>query len=330
MRHTSTAQPSVSEPRAGSGIVLENLSKSYGTHRVLTDLSFPIKSGRMTGFVGGNGAGKTTTMRILMGVLAYEGGTITVDGSPIDAQYRSRIGYMPEERGLYPKMPVKEQLVYLAKLHGVSSSQASRRSDEILERLELGARAADNLEELSLGNQQRVQVAAALVHDPVALVLDEPFSGLDPQAVDTILDVLREVAGRGAPVLFSSHQLDLVERLCDELVILANGRVAANGTRDQLLAQAGMSEWQLRTDTDTGWAREIPGISVTEFDGGDLRFTAENAETAHQLLTHAITRGTIFEFGPVHHTLHEIFHDVVQDVNTKQSSPAESTPGDQS
>ncbi|WP_136089771.1 ABC transporter ATP-binding protein [Auritidibacter ignavus] len=324
MRHHDNAPPPAAGASAESGIVIDNLIKSYGTRQVLKELSFSIKPGLMTGFVGGNGAGKTTTMRILMGVLDHDGGTITVNGSPIDARYRSQIGYMPEERGLYPKMPVKEQLVYLAKLHGVDSAAASHRSEEILERLGLASRAKDDLEDLSLGNQQRVQVAAALVHEPAALVLDEPFSGLDPQAVETILELLQEFASRGAPVLFSSHQLDLVERLCDELVILADGQVAANGTRNQLLEQADIKDWRLRTDADTGWAREVPGITVTEFDGGDLRFTAENSQTAHQLLAQAITRGTVFEFGPIHRSLHEIFHDVVTD----QSDTADTTPGD--
>ena len=217
-------------------ITVNEVSKSFGSTPVLQDLSFSIRPGLMTGFVGGNGAGKTTTMRILLGVLDADSGRIEVDGAPITRDYRAGIGYMPEERGLYPKMSVLDQLVYLGRLHHMRGADAKARALELLERLNLGDRAGSRLEELSLGNQQRAQIAAALVHDPVALVLDEPFSGLDPNAVETTLQVLRETADTGVPVLFSSHQLDLVERLCDELIILAGGRVRASGTRDELLA----------------------------------------------------------------------------------------------
>lgn len=175
-------------------ISVRGLNKSFGGKRALHDLSFDIKPGLMTGFVGDNGAGKTTTMRILLGVLSHDSGEILVDGEPITSDYRAGIGYMPEERGLYPKMPVIDQLVYLARLHGSSAKAAKTRAMNLLERLDLDHRAKDKLEELSLGNQQRAQVAAALVHEPSALVLDEPFSGLDPHAVDITLQVLQETA----------------------------------------------------------------------------------------------------------------------------------------
>lgn len=294
-------------------IEVKNLSKSYGEHRVLDNLSFTIKPGMMTGFVGGNGAGKTTTMRVLLGVAEADSGMISVDGAPISAGYRSRIGYMPEERGLYPKMKVAEQLVYLAQLHGVSRAKATRKSDELLEVLGLGERKNATLEELSLGNQQRAQVAAALVHDPVALILDEPFSGLDPLAVDTTVDVLRQVAETGAPVLFSSHQLDVVERLCDELVIIADGKIVTAGTRDEILAATTEPEWQLLTDSDTGWVRAMPGVEVVEFDGDYVRFQAPDAALAHGVLAEAMTRGAqVHEFSPFHRSLHDIFRETIK------------------
>ncbi|MBB4736099.1 ABC transporter ATP-binding protein [Micrococcus cohnii] len=296
-------------------IRVRDLHKSFGTGastaHVLKGLSFDIRPGLMTGFVGGNGAGKTTTMRILLGVLDHDAGEITVDGTPIDAQYRSGIGYMPEERGLYPKMPVLDQLVFLAQLRGLTVADARRRATALLERLDLGARAKDRLEELSLGNQQRAQVAAALVHDPVALVLDEPFSGLDPHAVDTTLAVLRETADTGVPVLFSSHQLDVVERLCDELVILADGRVRAAGTRDDLLAAHAGHEWELRAATDAGWVRAVDRVEATFLDGGHVRFTADEA-TAQAVLREAAARGGVHAFGPVTRTLHEIFTEATR------------------
>ena len=183
-------------------IELNGITRSFGDRQVLNDVTFSVAGGRMTGFVGGNGAGKTTTMRIILGVLAQGSGTVTFDGQPITAGDRSRFGYMPEERGLYPKMKVAEQLVYLGKLHGLSAEAAKTEVDGLLERLGLAERGGDTLESLSLGNQQRAQIAAALVHRPIALVLDEPFSGLDPMAVDVVLGVLRDYAAQGVPVLF--------------------------------------------------------------------------------------------------------------------------------
>ena len=186
----------------------------------------------MYGFVGPNGAGKTTTMRIIMGVLAPDSGEVRWNGEPLQMRMRSRFGYMPEERGLYPKMRVKKQLSYLAALHGVQDPDAS--ADRWIDRLGLTERAGDRVEELSLGNQQRVQLAAALVHEPELLVLDEPFSGLDPVGVDVLSGVLLDYARTGVPVVFSSHQLDLVERLCEAVAIIKDGRLVASGTVEEL------------------------------------------------------------------------------------------------
>src|SRR5690606_1673878 len=188
------------------------------------------------GFVGSNGAGKTTTMRIILGVLRPDAGEVRWDGRPVDLDVRRRIGYMPEERGLYPRMKVGEQLVYLARLHGLSPEAARTAMEHWTEVLGVAHRREDHVEKLSLGNQQRVQLASALVHDPELLVLDEPFSGLDPVAVDVMSGVLRERAQQGVPVIFSSHQLELVERLCDRVGIISGGRMVADGTIDELRA----------------------------------------------------------------------------------------------
>ncbi len=186
----------------------------------------------MFGFVGPNGAGKTTTMRIILGVLAADSGEVRWREAPVTPATRRRFGYMPEERGLYPKMRVRAQLSYLAALHGVAEPQAA--ADRWIERLGLTERADDRVEALSLGNQQRVQLAAALVHEPELLVLDEPFSGLDPVGVDVLSGVLADYAATGVPVVFSSHQLELVERLCDAVAIIKDGRLVASGTVDEL------------------------------------------------------------------------------------------------
>ncbi|OOB90645.1 ABC transporter ATP-binding protein [Rathayibacter sp. VKM Ac-2630] len=289
---------------------VQNISRSFGERRVVDDVSFDVGRGRLTGFVGGNGAGKTTTMRMILGVLRPDSGTVTLDGAPVGQAALHGFGYMPEERGLYPKMEIGEQLAYLARLHGIDKATAVQRGDDLLERLGLIERRRDKLEALSLGNQQRVQVAAALVHDPDVLIMDEPFSGLDPLAVDEVVAVIAEHAARGVPVLFSSHQLDVVERLCDDLVIIAGGRVQAAGEREALRDQHSGDRWSLEMSGDVGWIRGLPGVEVAELAGTSALFHAD-AAAADAVLRAAVERGTVSSFRPVRPTLGEIFRDIV-------------------
>ena len=290
---------------------LQEVTKRYGERLALDHVGFTVGDGRLTGFVGGNGAGKTTTMRIILGVLAADSGSVTLDGAAVTEADRRRFGYMPEERGLYPKMRLLEQTVYLARLHGWSAAAAHRNAFELLERLGLGERTNDTIESLSLGNQQRAQIAAALVHRPEVLVLDEPFSGLDPMAVETVQGVLADAAASGAPVLFSSHQLDIVERLCDDLVIIAGGRIAASGTRDGLRAEHSSERWELLTTGDLGWLRQQPGIRVADFDGGWAVFEADSDAARRAALAEAVTRGEVVSFTREQTTLAQIFKEVV-------------------
>jgi ABC-2 type transport system ATP-binding protein len=290
---------------------IRGLDKSYAGTPVLRDVSFDVAPGRLTGFVGRNGAGKTTTMRIVLGVLEADSGTVSLDGRSLARADRSRFGYMPEERGLYPKMPLHEQLVYLARLHGVATADARRRATSLLDDLELGARRDDPVEKLSLGNQQRAQIAAALVHDPQVLVLDEPFSGLDPVAVDKVLEVLRGYAEAGAPVLFSSHQLDLVERLCDDLVVIADGTIRAAGSRDALRDAHAGNEYELEAD-DPSAADDEPGIRVTSRDPRRVAFEADDAAAAQRLLRRALDAGAVTAFRRRRPDLAEVFREVIR------------------
>ena len=291
---------------------IRDLTKRYGTRTVLSDVSFDVAPGRMTGFVGGNGAGKTTTMRIILGVLASDGGTVSLGGQLLDAGARRRFGYMPEERGLYPKMKLQEQLVYLARLHGLSTAAATDNARNLLGRLGLAERSDDPIEKLSLGNQQRAQIAAALVHDPEVLILDEPFSGLDPMAVDVVMGVLGDRAASGVPVLFSSHQLDIVERLCDDLVIIADGRIRAAGSRDSLRSEHTTLRYELLSDSDVGWLREQRGVDVVEFDGDYALFDADSEDTVQRVLRDATSRGAVLTYARQHPSLAQIFKEVVQ------------------
>jgi ABC-2 type transport system ATP-binding protein len=293
-------------------IEVQELTRRFGDNVAVDGVSFGVEDGHMTGFVGGNGAGKTTTMRMIMGLLATHGGTVSWNGRPMTAADRQATGYMPEERGLYPKQKILDQLVYLGELSGMSAGAARKAVMEHLERFDLADRADDKVEKLSLGNQQRVQITAALMNQPSALVLDEPFSGLDPSAVDSMADLLREHTARGIPVLFSSHQLDLVERLCDHLVILAKGKVVADG-RAADLRTAGPRRHRLVLGSDAGWLRGYAGVHVVDVDGAtavvEVPADAEDS-VLHDLIAESVRRGTVKEFSRIVPRLSEIYREV--------------------
>lgn len=288
---------------------LEGLTRRFGETLAVDDVGFTVTRGSMTGFVGGNGAGKTTTMRMIMGVLQPTAGTVSWHRREVTVADRRTFGYMPEERGLYPKQPILDQLVYLGRLQGRSPTGARRSALELLERFGLGERTTDKLESLSLGNQQRVQVAAAVIGEPDLLVLDEPFSGLDPRAVDSMADLLREHTARGVPVLFSSHQLDLVERLCDHLVVLSRGRVVAGGTVDDL-RRRGRVRHRLVVGTDAGWVRGLPGVQVVDVEGPTALLDLERPDLTDAVLAEALSRGSVREFAEVVPTLSDIYREV--------------------
>ncbi|MGO0575630.1 ABC transporter ATP-binding protein [Ornithinimicrobium panacihumi] len=288
---------------------VKNLTRRFGDVLATDGVTFEVPEGRMVGFVGGNGAGKTTTMRMIMGVLAPSEGEVLWDGRPAGRDVRTRFGYMPEERGLYPKQPVLGQLTYLGQLHGMSAADARARSTDLLERFGLGERLKSKVEELSLGNQQRAQIIASVLGDPLMLVLDEPFSGLDPAAVDQMSELLREHTSRGVPVLFSSHQLDLVDRLCDSIVVLHHGKVVARGTSEELRANAPL-RYRLTTTNDTGWVRGTPGIEVIDLDGPSVLIQPESEAVAERLLADAVARGGVREFSRIRPTLSEIYREV--------------------
>ncbi len=308
---------------ADSRLEIDALFKRYGDVVALRDMSFDVRAGELFGFVGSNGAGKTTTMRIALGVLSADAGECRWDGKPIDLDTRRHIGYMPEERGLYPKMKVGDQLTYLARLHGMSAPAARRATQDWLERLGVAARRDDDVLKLSLGNQQRVQLAAALVHDPDILVLDEPFSGLDPVAVDVMSAVLREKCAQGVPCVFSSHQLDLVERLCDRVGIVRSGHMEACGSIEELRS-AGTDHLIVVGPADATWAANLPGVTVVEHrvEHGDGRTTLRLAPGTDDqvVLRAALAAGPVREFTRARQTLTELFRNVVTDHTTAQTA----------
>jgi ABC-2 type transport system ATP-binding protein len=292
---------------------IDGISKRYGQTVAVNDLTFDVRAGELFGFVGRNGAGKTTTMRIVLGVVAADAGSVRWDGRSLDLGARRRIGYMPEERGLYPKMRLAEQLAYLGELHGMGGSEARISALRWLDRFGLGGRAGDDVQALSLGNQLRVQLAAALVFGPEVLVLDEPFAGLDPVAVDVMADVLRERADAGVPVIFSSHELELVERLCDRIGIIDRGKMVACGTVDELRAGGQERRWIDIPAAPDGWEAEVPGIRLVQVDGTRRLFELDPGVDDQALLQAALTTGPVREFERVEPTLGEIFRSVIEE-----------------
>ena len=290
----------------------DGLHKSYGAHRVLDGVSFSVAPGSVFGFCGSNGAGKTTTMRIAMGLARADAGEVRWQGRPLDQALRRRIGYMPEERGLYPKMRVGEQLAYLARLHGLDAGAAARAAEHWADRLGLGERRRDPVEKLSLGNQQRVQLAAALVSRPEVLILDEPFSGLDPVGVDALAEALLEQARGGVPVVFSSHQLDLVERLCDAVGILARGAMVATGPVAELRRrEAGRVLRVVVPDAAPGWAATLPGVRVISERAGDTLLDLDPGADDQAVLAAALRTGRVTHFAWREPTLVELFREAV-------------------
>jgi ABC-2 type transport system ATP-binding protein len=293
-------------------LALRNASKRFGHEQALADCSFSVARGRTLGFLGPNGAGKTTAMRAVFGLVDLDAGEVLWDGRPVGAGERLRFGYMPEERGLYPRMPVGEQLKYFGCLHGMPARAARAAASRWLARLGLEDRAGAMVEQLSHGNQQRAQLAAAVVHEPDLLVLDEPFAGLDPVAVGMLADVLRGEAERGAAVLFSSHQLDLVEEICEDVAIIDRGRIVATGDVNALRRASQRRRIELQLEgAPPQWRPGVAGVELVERRNGDLRLLARRDVDPEAVLSEAERSAHVvaFSFGPP--SLAEVFLELV-------------------
>jgi ABC-2 type transport system ATP-binding protein len=290
-----------------------DLSQRYGSVVALDGATFAARPGRLVGFLGPNGSGKTTTMRCIFGLVTPDKGETRWNGRPIDQPMRLRFGYMPEQRGLYPRMKVGEQIAYFAEHHGLSGKQAKAATVRWLDRLGLGDRIDSKLEELSHGNQQRVQLAVALAHDPELLVLDEPFSGLDPIGTATMTAVLRERAAAGVGVVFSSHQLDLVESICEDVAIIARGRIVAQGQIDELKASSGRRHLEVEVvGGDGAWLEGLGGVEVLERRGERIRLLVEDTIDLGAILARAGRAGAIRRFTYEPPALSELFMEAVQ------------------
>jgi ABC-2 type transport system ATP-binding protein len=292
---------------------VQDLHKTFGDVRALDGCSFEVGRGHMLGFLGPNGAGKTTAMRIIFRLVRPDSGQVTWDGSPIGPEDLVRFGYMPEQRGLYPKMKAIDQIAYFGRLHGLSKSAARSAAGSWLERFGLEERANDPTESLSHGNQQRVQLATALVPDPELLVLDEPFSGLDPIAAETMSDILREQAASGKAVVFSSHQLDLVEDLCEKVAIIDDGKVVVGGDVDRLKDSAPIRHLELEVEGDPSELLDfLEGVQETRMNGSRLTAIVSAETDIRGFIAHAQDRGKLRHFAYTTPSLSDLFREAVR------------------
>ncbi|MED1442554.1 ABC transporter ATP-binding protein [Aeribacillus composti] len=290
---------------------LEQVTKKFGDFTAVDKLSLSIPEKEMFGFLGANGAGKTTTFRMILGLLAPTEGTITWNGEKIDYSTSPYIGYLPEERGLYPKLKVQDQIVYLARLRGMNKKDALKELANWLERFKVPEYAEKKVEELSKGNQQKIQFIAAVIHKPKLLILDEPFSGLDPVNVEQLKEAVIDLKNAGTSIVFSSHRMEHVEELCEHLCILHRGSPVVHGSLKEIKRSFGKKNLVIHADFDLNFLKNFPGVVKAKTTVEGIQLQIEREETAQQLLQEIVDKGFIRKFQIEEPSLHDIFIEKV-------------------
>ncbi len=289
------------------GLRVENITKRFRDVTAVHDLSFTVGRGRILGFLGPNGAGKTTTMRVILGIIKPDTGEVTWDGLPFAHWGRGFFGYLPEERGLYPKMPLDEHLVFLGRINGLSAQDAKARAAYWIERFGLGEYRTKRIEELSKGNQQKVQVIGALLHEPELLILDEPFSGLDPVNTATLKEILVEQSKAGSTIIFSSHRMDQVEELCQEIVLIHRGKLVLSGDLRRIKSAMGRQILRVALEGSRDFWRRIPGLKLLAERPDYLEFRISPGVNPNAVLAAAMEAGQVIRFELAEPTLDQIF-----------------------
>ena len=292
-------------------IVLRGIVKSFAGHVAVKDLSLEVPRGSVFGLLGPNGAGKTTTLRMVMDILAPDTGTIEILGRPADQAARDRVGYMPEERGLYPRMVLGEQLVFMAAIKGVSRAEAERRLGPWLERMGLAEWRKRKVNELSKGMQQKAQFVATVLHEPEVLIMDEPMSGLDPVGMDVMRDVMLELRRKGATIVLSSHQMEAVEKLCDRVALIDRGEKVLDGSVAEVKARHGKNTVALAFEGDGSFIESLPGVAGVSDHGQYVEVRLEKGADPQPLLREAAARLRVRRFEIVEPSLHRIFVETV-------------------
>jgi ABC-2 type transport system ATP-binding protein len=292
-------------------LVLDGVRKSFAGHQAVKELSLEVPRGSVFGLLGPNGAGKTTTLRMVMNVFAPDAGRIEILGRPADDATRDRIGYMPEERGLYPRMVLEEQLVFLAAIKGVGRAEALRRLGPWLERFSLTDWRKKKTNELSKGMQQKAQFIATVLHEPEILIMDEPMSGLDPVGMDVMRETMLDLRRRGATIVLSSHQMETVEKLCDRVALIDRGTKLLDGSVAEVKAKHGKNTVALAFDGDGAFLETLPGVAkVTDF-GQYVEVRLLEGADPQPLLVEAAARLRVRRFEIVEPSLHDIFVETV-------------------
>ncbi|HLJ34400.1 MAG TPA: ATP-binding cassette domain-containing protein [Ktedonobacteraceae bacterium] len=305
------------------GLVVEDVNKSFAQFHVIKDLSMQVREGSIFGFLGANGAGKTTTMRMILDIIRPDTGHITWDGTDVREVSRRSWGYLPEERGLYPKVGVEEQLLFLARLHGLPKSAASKLLNEWLERFQITEYRKKKVEELSKGNQQKIQFLAAIVHDPLILIMDEPFSGLDPVNAIILKEAFLEMRKRGKTIIFSTHQLEQVEEMCEDVLIINKGETVIAGSVRDVKRQHGRNVARLKLDNDPEalWLDTLEGVQVTKRRQDYIEMQLQ-ANLNPNLIVEAALRngGIISRFELTEPSLTDIFIEAVSNIALPDAS----------
>jgi ABC-2 type transport system ATP-binding protein len=286
---------------------VKQLNKRFGSMQAVRDESFTVNNGEIMGLIGQNGAGKTTTFRMILNFLKPDQGQVLLDGHALTAADYNSIGYLPEERGLYPKMKVEDQIVYFAQLHGMKARAALTQLDSWMKRFDVKGKRSDRVKDLSKGNQQKVQLIATLIHMPKLVILDEPFSGLDPVNASVLEDGIRMMRNEGAAIIYSSHNMGNVEALSDHLIMLRSGSVVLNGTVDEIRDSFGRTKVYLESPLSRSDLEAIAGVRQVKDDGRRKIITLDDPATGQTIFAAATANGYIQEFSQQAPTLDEIF-----------------------
>lgn len=290
---------------------VQGLKKSFGAVDAVDDVSFDIEHGQIMGLVGQNGSGKTTTFRLILKLLTQNEGTVRWNGQPFSKEFFNHVGYLPEERGLNQKMTIEHQILYFAQLRGKKKAEIEPLIDGWMEEFEVVGGRKDKIKSLSKGNQQKIQLICTLIHEPDLIILDEPFSGLDPVNAELLEAGIRRARDRGASIIFSSHNMNNVEELCDNIVMLKNGRQALYGTIQEIREGFGRTRLFLESSLTKADLEDLPGVlNVAEVNEGTYHIHLENAEAGHRIFDLATRDGYIPTFSQQPPTLEEIFKQI--------------------
>jgi ABC-2 type transport system ATP-binding protein len=305
------------------GLLVEHINKSFAQLHVIKDLSMDVKEGSIFGFLGANGAGKTTTMRMILDIIRPDSGHITWNGQDVRQVPRRNWGYLPEERGLYPKVGVEDQLLFLTRLNGLSKSAAKSQLDEWLERFQITQYRKKKVEELSKGNQQKIQFLATILHDPLILIMDEPFSGLDPVNANILKEAFLEIHRRGKTIIFSTHQLEQVEELCEDILIINKGQTIVQGRVREVKRQHGQNMVRLKLDNDAEalWLDTLEGVRVTKRRQDYIEMQIQDHLNPNLIVEAALRHGAIISrFELAEPSLTDIFIEAVSKIALPDAS----------